>query len=95
MEVYYFIYNYFYIVYSSTSRLYDFIFSCSSNAFIIFYAVFNSKRSLSAIIAINSLFVGLPFAADTVYPNIFSTSSFFPLDQATSIAWRIALKQTF
>ena len=41
---------------------------------------------LSAIIAINSLFVGLPFVADTVYPNIFSTSSAFPLLHATSIA---------
>ena len=30
------------------------------------YALFNSRRSLSAIIAINSEFVGLPFAAEIV-----------------------------
>ena len=34
--------------------------------FTISYADFNSKRNLSAIIAINSEFVGFPFAADTV-----------------------------
>ena len=60
-----------------------------------FYALFNSKRNLSAIIAINSLLVGFPFAAEMVYPKIFSTASCCPLPQATSIAWRIALKQTF
>ena len=32
----------------------------------ISYADFNSRRSLSAIIAINSEFVGFPFAADIV-----------------------------
>lgn len=47
-------------------------------SFLNSYALFNSKRNLSAIIAINSLLVGLPFVADTVYPNIFSTSSAFP-----------------
>ena len=47
--------------------------------YMIYYALFNSRRNLSAIIAMNSLFVGLPFVADTVYPNIFSTSSAFPL----------------
>ena len=41
---------------------------------VIPYAVFNSSLNLSAIIAINSEFVGFPFAADTVYPNIFSTA---------------------
>ena len=38
----------------------------------------------------NSDFVGFPFAAEIVYPNIFSTTSAWPLPQATSIAWRIA-----
>ena len=52
----------------------------------ISYALFNSKRNLSAIIAINSEFVGLPFAADIVYPKIFSTVFCSPLPQATSIA---------
>ena len=33
---------------------------------ILFYALFNSSLNLSAIIAINSEFVGFPFAADTV-----------------------------
>ena len=47
----------------------------SLEVYVLFYALFNSKRNLSAIIAINSEFVGLPFAADTVYPNIFSTMS--------------------
>lgn len=56
----------------------------------MYYADLSSKRSLSAIMAINSEFVGLPFAADTVYPKIFSTASVFPLPHATSIAWRIA-----
>ena len=47
---------------------------------------FISSLNLSAIIAINSLLVGFPFAAETVYPNIFSTTSGCPLPQATSIA---------
>ena len=51
-----------------------------------FYAVFSSSLNLSAIIAINSEFVGLPFAADTVYPKILSTVSPSPLPHATSIA---------
>jgi len=41
---------------------------------------------LSAIIAINSLLVGFPFAAEIVYPNMFSTASACPLAHATSIA---------
>ena len=53
---------------------------------VILYALFNSSLNLSAIIAINSEFVGFPFAADTVYPNMFSTASCCPLPQATSIA---------
>ena len=52
----------------------------------ISYAVFNSNLNLSAIIAINSLFVGLPLLAETVYPNILSTVSVWPLPHATSIA---------
>ena len=55
-----------------------------------FYALFNSKRNLSAIIAINSEFVGFPLAAEIVYPKILSTASCCPLPHATSIAWRIA-----
>jgi hypothetical protein len=39
--------------------------------------------------------VGFPFAAEMVYPKMFSTASCCPLPHATSIAWRIALKQTF
>ena len=61
-----------------------------SCCFVLFYAVFNSKRNLSAIIAINSLLVGFPLLADIVYPNMFSTASCWPLPHATSIAWRIA-----
>ena len=61
----------------------------------MFYADFNSSLNLSAIIAINSEFVGFPFAAEIVYPNILSTASCSPLPHATSIACRIALKQTF
>jgi len=53
------------------------------------YAVFNSRLSLSAIIAINSELVGFPLVADTVYPKIVSTASACPLAHATSIAWRI------
>ena len=62
-----------------------------SCCFVLFYAVFNSKRNLSAIIAINSELVGFPLLADIVYPNMFSTASCWPLPHATSIAWRIAL----
>ncbi len=58
--------------------------------FLTFYALFNSSLSLSAIIAINSLLVGFPRFADTVYPKIFSTVSACPLPHATSIAWRIS-----
>ena len=54
--------------------------------FSIYYALFNSRRSLSAIIAINSEFVGFPFTAEIVYPKIFSTTSCCPLPHATSIA---------
>ena len=42
------------------------------------YALFSSSLSLSAIIAINSLFVGFPLAAEMVYPKIFSTASCCP-----------------
>lgn len=52
----------------------------------LFYAVFISSLNLSAIIAINSLFVGLPLLADTVYPNILSTIAGSPLPHATSMA---------
>jgi len=54
------------------------------------YAVLSSSLNLSANIAINSEFVGFPFEADTVYPNMLSTVSVWPLPHATSIAWRIA-----
>ena len=36
------------------------------------YADLSSNLSLSAIIAINSEFVGFPFAAEIVYPCFFS-----------------------
>ena len=52
----------------------------------ISYADFNSRRSLSAIIAINSELVGFPLLAEIVYPNILSTASCWPLPHATSIA---------
>ena len=55
------------------------------------YALFKSNLNLSAIIAINSLFVGFPLFEFTVYPNILSTVSIWPLFQATSIACLIAL----
>ena len=58
--------------------------------FLWIYALFNSSLNLSAIIAINSLFVGLPLLAETVYPKILSTTSCCPRPHATSIAWRIA-----
>ena len=55
------------------------------------YTAFISSLILSAISAINSLFVGLPLLPRIVYPkNSFKTSG-LPLSQATSIAWRIAL----
>lgn len=60
-------------------------------SYITSYALFSSNLSLSAIIAINSLFVGFPFAADTVYPKMFSTVLCSPLPHVTSIAWRMAL----
>ena len=50
-----------------------------------------ANLNLSAIIAINSEFVGLDLEADTVYPKISSMASVFPLFHATSIACRIAL----
>ena len=46
-----------------------------TDVFFIYYADFNSSLNLSAIIAINSEFVGFPLAAEIVYPNIFSTAS--------------------
>jgi len=52
----------------------------------MYYALFNSSLNLSAIIAINSEFVGFPLAAEIVYPNMFSTTSCWPLPHATSIA---------
>lgn len=58
---------------------------------LLYYADFNSNLNLSAIIAINSEFVGFPLAADTVYPKMLSTVSVCPLPHATSIACRIAL----
>ena len=45
-----------------------------------------SSRILSAINAINSEFVGLPFPAWIVYPNNSLIVSILPLPQATSIA---------
>ena len=51
------------------------------DVFFIYYADFNSNLNLSAIIAINSLFVGFPFDAEIVYPKIFSTASCWPLLQ--------------
>jgi len=53
---------------------------------LLLYALFNSNLNLSAIIAINSELVGFPFAAEIVYPNMFSTTSCCPLPHATSIA---------
>lgn len=44
----------------------------------------------SAIMAMNSEFVGLPFMLETVYPKNFCSVSMSPLSQATSMAWRIA-----
>ena len=54
-------------------------------------ATFSDSLILSAIIAINSEFVGLPLFEFTVYPNIFSCISIWPLFHATSIACLIAL----
>lgn len=62
------------------------IFSYSPKYYDISYADFNSSLNLSAIIAINSEFVGFPFAAEIVYPKIFSTISCCPLPHATSMA---------
>ena len=53
---------------------------------VLVYALFNSSLNLSAIIAINSEFVGFPLAAETVYPKIFSIASTSPRPHATSIA---------
>src|SRR5699024_464782 len=49
-----------------------------------------SRRILSALRALNSEFVGLPFPVLTVSPNSSSMVSIFPLLHATSMAWRIA-----
>ena len=62
------------------------VYSYSCNVLSISYADFNSSLSLSAIIAINSEFVGFPLLAEIVYPKIFSTASCCPLPHATSIA---------
>ena len=43
------------------------------------------------MIAINSLFVGLPLSLWIVYPNSLLIASIWPLPQATSIACLIAL----
>ena len=43
------------------------------------------------IMAINSLLVGFPLLALTVWPNSLSCASMEPRDQATSMAWRKAL----
>ena len=58
----------------------------------IFYGnqVLYSNLILSEINAINSELVGLPLPALTVYPNISSITSSFPLLHATSIACLIA-----
>lgn len=75
-----------YILYYTLINIICQHFFCHKYTCFILYALFNSKRNLSAIIAINSLFVGFPFAAETVYPKIFSIKSTSPLPQATSIA---------
>ena len=87
---------YSYIVYRLTSHHLD-VFLCISwlGDFLKFsfnkpYALFISSLSLSAIIAINSELVGFPLLADIVFPNIVLFTSAFPLDQATSIACRMA-----
>ena len=51
---------------------------------------FCSKVSRSAIMAMNSLFVGFPLALETVYPKYFWSVSKSPRSQATSMAWRMA-----
>lgn len=63
-----------------------FMYCYSCKYFSIFYALFICNLKLSSIIAINSLFVGFPFAAEMVYPKIFSTASCCPLPHAISIA---------
>ena len=48
------------------------------------------RRRLSAIMAINSLFVGFPRLFCIVYPKYEFRVSMSPRSHATSIAWRIA-----
>ena len=45
------------------------------------YAVFSSSLNLSAIIAMNSEFVGFPFAADIVYFKCFNLYRLYSLYQ--------------
>lgn len=54
-------------------------------------AVFLFRLILSAINAINSLFVGLPLPTSIVYPKNEFKVSISPLSHAISIACRIAL----
>ena len=54
------------------------------------YLFLYSNLMVSAINAMNSELVGLPFPLLTVYPNRSSSVSSFPLLHATSMAWRIA-----
>ena len=48
------------------------------------------RDNLSAISAMNSEFVGLPFVLETVYPKNLCRVSRSPRSQATSMAWRMA-----
>ena len=58
--------------------------------YFLFYLILYFSLMLSAIIAMNSLFVGFPLVFCIVYPKYEFSVSTSPLSHATSIAWRIA-----
>jgi hypothetical protein len=55
-----------------------------------YWACFILRLRQSAIMAMNSEFVGFPFMLETVYPKNYWRVSMSPLSQATSMAWRMA-----
>lgn len=72
---FYLFYDYFHKVYSYTAYFIFLYIITLTMLLNISYVDFNSSLNLSAIIAINSLLVGFPLEAETVYPNILSTVS--------------------